>query len=954
MVEKLTTLKALKLYRIKLLMSLLVLGLFALYLILTTIIRIQKEEARYLELTRERLTHDLSDMAGRFEQDLTLHQALEIRRHILIYGARRRVLAMALTAPKTDRILAASQFDLEGRFARDELLHFEPRIARATITSGTAQIVRFRGYRHLHAYFPVKLANEIGSGSSDQSKALLYLLYDLGPGLDEIFTRHLAEGSEEMIALLLCMIILQLALKRWVHDPVSRLSTIANEITREQPGKQIVYSGNGELSSVIDAFNAMSRSIAETLDALRIEKQNLEAMLLSIGDAVIVTDKQGHIARMNATAERLSGLTLSEVAGQSFDNVFRIIDNESGLVIPSPIEEVLTSRRIVSLNGQIGIASRDGRTTPISDTAAPIIDQNDQMLGVILVFQNVSEQFQLRNALVQAHKRLSDFCKALPDIAFILNSEGRYIDIFGVNTRLLFAPPESLIGKRVTDVLPTNVSEQVMHVIHKTLETGEPQSLIYSLDVLAGLRHFEARTAPMSEDEVAWISVDITERKLAEEEIEYLAFYDPLTQLPNRRLMLEHLAQALVHGQRNHQFGALLFLDLDHLKNINDSLGHTIGDQVILLVAERIRSLLRTGDMVSRLGGDEFVVILTELSGDNSTAISQALRVSEKIRETLGQPFTLEGHEYVVTSSIGITMFPAEEDQTPEIVVQQADTAMYRAKDAGRNAVQVYHPNMQAIVDFRLALEEELRKAVNADELRPHFQPQFNEKGQLIGAEVLARWHHAERGWVPPDQFIGIAESCGLIHRIGTRILELTCMQIREWDRHLRLELPHISVNISSRQFRSNAFVKGILDILESHDMPRDRLTLEITEGLVIENIDDAIDKMQQLREHGLRFSLDDFGIGYSSLSYLKRLPLDEIKIDKSFVLDILQDANDTVIVDTIIAMTRHLQLEVIAEGVENRAQFEFLQEKGCRRFQGYYFSAPLPADAFAEKYLKR
>lgn len=934
-------------------MSLLVLGLFAIYLILATISRIHSEQHSYVERVQSELNHDLTDLQGHSELGHSIHQVDELRHHIVAYGMRRQILTMALADPKSDQILAAMRPELEGKPASDNLIHFDPRIAREVVASGIARIVSREGFRHLHAYFPVRLNNGSMPGPQNYTVGVLYVAYDLGPELDAIFTRHMTESAEEMIALLICVLILQLALKRWVHDPVSRLSALANEITRERPGKHIAYTGTGELASLIDAFNNMSSNIAETLDALRVEKQNLEAMLLSIGDAVIVTDEQGNITRMNATAEQLIGWELEEVFGRSFDTVFKIVDSESGEVIPSPIGEVLKSRRIKSLTSHISMTSRGGTVTPVSDTAAPIIDSEGQLLGVILVFQNVSEQYQLRNALVQAHKRLSDFCKALPDIAFILDSKGRYLDIFGVNTGLLFAPANSLIGKRISDVLPINVAEQVMHVIHKTLETGESQTLRYSLDVQAGMRHFEARTAPMSEDEVAWISVDITDRKLAEEEIEHLAFYDPLTQLPNRRLMLEHLAHALVHGQRNQHFGALLFIDLDHLKNINDSLGHPAGDQVILLVAERIRSLLRTEDMVSRLGGDEFVVVLTELSTDDNVAINQALQVSEKILETLNQPFTLAGHEYVVTSSIGITIFP-EEGQTPEIIVQQADTAMYRAKEAGRDTVQIYHPNMQAIIDYRLALEEDLRKAVNADELLPYFQPQFNAEGQLIGAEVLARWHHVERGWVPPDQFISIAESCGLIHRIGTRILELTCQQIKEWDRRFEVRIPHFSVNISSRQFRDSTFVRGILDILERYGMDRNRLTLEITEGLVIENIDDAIEKMRQLREHGLRFSLDDFGIGYSSLSYLKQLPLDEIKIDRSFVLDILQDANDTVIVDTIIAMTRHLQLEVIAEGVENQAQLDFLQEKGCRRFQGYYFSAPLPAEEFAAKYLDK
>jgi len=448
-------------------------------------------------------------------------------------------------------------------------------------------------------------------------------------------------------------------------------------------------------------------------------------------------------------------------------------------------------------------------------------------------------------------------------------------------------------------------------------------------------------------DKISATIRNVTDRKQAEARIEHLAFYDTLTELPNRRLLLDRLEQNISWAQRYGHFGAMLFLDLDRFKNINDSLGHPVGDALLKEVAQRLLLDLRTEDTVSRLGGDEFVILLSDLGSDKNTAALLAQQKAERIKKALANKYFVDGHELHITPSIGVAMFPTKgNEETGNDILRYADTAMYKAKEDGRDTIRFFLPSMQAAADNRLAIEKELRHALERQELCLYFQPQVNNEGKILGAETLARWQHPEKGFVSPATFIPIAEATGLILPIGKWVLKTACEHLKKWSDE-GLEMPHLAVNVSPRQFRQPNFVSQVENILKTTGANPAQLGLELTEGMVIDNIHDTIKKMEALKKIGIELSIDDFGTGYSSLAYLQKMPLDILKIDQSFIRDIETDSNDAAIVDTIISMANHLDLKVIAEGVETQYELDFLQEKGCLLYQGYLFSKPVANDQF-------
>ncbi len=445
---------------------------------------------------------------------------------------------------------------------------------------------------------------------------------------------------------------------------------------------------------------------------------------------------------------------------------------------------------------------------------------------------------------------------------------------------------------------------------------------------------------------------DVTARKASEEEIKYLAFYDPLTNLPNRRLLVDRLRQALATSTRNQNHGALLFVDMDNFKALNDTLGHHMGDILLQQVAQRLVSCVRESDTVARLGGDEFVIMLEALNLSAEEAASQAELVANKILSALNPIYRIEHHDYRITPSIGVTLFIAHRDNIDDLL-KKADIAMYQAKSAGRNTIRFYDPEMQAAVTKRAALEADLREAVLGEQFLLHYQPQVNEFGQLTGAEALVRWQHPKRNLVSPAEFIPLAEETGLILVLGRWVLDAACAQLAAWA--MSPDRAHLSlaVNVSAYQFHHPDFVSHVLTAIEHSGANPEKLKLELTESLFLHNVEDTILKMGVLKSRGLTFSLDDFGTGYSSLSYLKRLPLDQLKIDQSFVRDVFTDANDAAIARTIIALAQSLGLSVIAEGVETEEQKKFLAGSGCSAYQGYLFSRPLPIMAF-ESFLEK
>ena len=435
-------------------------------------------------------------------------------------------------------------------------------------------------------------------------------------------------------------------------------------------------------------------------------------------------------------------------------------------------------------------------------------------------------------------------------------------------------------------------------------------------------------------------------RKMSRQEqrLLHIAYHDDLTNLPNRSCLMESLHFIMCDAIAHHVHGAVILLDLDRFKNINDSLGHSVGDALLLETARRIRQEIPQDAMLARIGGDEFVVLLPRLCSDAELALVRSRAVARRLRTALAHIYHVRGYELHVTPSIGVASFP-EQGESAEEILRHADAAMYQAKSEGRNGIAFFLPSLQLLADTRLELEKDLRKAIDFGQLALHYQPQVDPDGHITGMEVLARWPHPQRGMISPMDFIPVAEESGLILPLGEWVLLTACRQLKRWQDDGLLK-PHttLSVNVSAHQFHRHEFVGLIRQTLENIGLPPQRLKLEITESVVIDDLLGAVEKMKTLRETGIRFSLDDFGTGYSSLSYLKQLPLDQLKIDRSFVRDITTDANDATIVETIIGMAENLQLAIIAEGVETREQLDFLLEHGCMEYQGYLFHPGLPA----------
>jgi len=536
------------------------------------------------------------------------------------------------------------------------------------------------------------------------------------------------------------------------------------------------------------------------------------------------------------------------------------------------------------------------------------------------------------------------FLKHATDLRFhLLNRTGEIM--LGLNK-------DTLLGRTDSELFPKDQAAHAMHtdqlalaqdsgleITEETIETPQGTRILRT-------KKLSLRDAQGNPQYLLGISEDITERKAAASEIERLAFYDPLTHLPNRRLLIDRLELGLHNCMRNSKQGALLFIDLDHFKNLNDTLGHDIGDQLLQQVAMRLQTSVREGDTVARFGGDEFVVILENLDNHPLEAATQCKTVCTKILAALNQSYLLKNHLHHNTPSIGITLIK-DPHNTVEALLKEADIALYQAKKDGRNCMRFFDLEMQVAVNRRVELEDEIRKAIAHRQFDLHYQIQVNSRQQPVGAEALIRWLHPVRGIIFPAEFIPLADETGLIIPIGLWVLETACARLKLWEQDaLTCDLV-LAINVSAKQFREKHFVAQVKKTIKEHGINPARLKFELTESMLLDNLTLTIEAMNALNEVGIHFSLDDFGTGYSSLQYLKRLPLDQLKIDQSFVRDLTHDNNDKAIVRTIIAMAQGMDLEIIAEGVEHEEQRQLLLNKGCRYFQGNLFGIPLPAEKF-------
>ncbi|MEI7538218.1 MAG: EAL domain-containing protein [Comamonadaceae bacterium] len=566
--------------------------------------------------------------------------------------------------------------------------------------------------------------------------------------------------------------------------------------------------------------------------------------------------------------------------------------------------------------------------------------------------QGLEETVRERTAeLRQSESHLRAIVESEPECIKIVDAQGLLTQMNPAGLAMIEADSlEQVLGRDVKTLLAPEYRE-AFAAMHQGVLAGESLQMEFEvLGLKGGRRWLETHAAPLlvnGQPVQLAITRDITTRKQAEEEVHSLAFSDFLTSLPNRRLLMDRLEQAMVGAVRHGQQGALLFVDMDDFKRLNDSMGHDKGDQLLKQIAQRVLTCVREGDTVARLGGDEFVVLLEDLDKSHKEAAKQAEAVARKIHNALRQPYQLDSHGYHSTASIGITLFGGAQRESIEEPLKRAELAMYKAKAVGRDNLRFFEPEMRQDINARARLEADLHEALNQAQFRLYYQAQVGINARLTGVEALVRWQHPERSLIAPDEFIPVAEDSGLILPLGHWVLETACKQLAAWALRPEMARLTISVNVSALQFRLPDFVEEVLTILETTGANPERLKLELTESLLLDNMKDIITNMTALKARGVGFSLDDFGTGYSSLSYLKRLPLDELKIDRGFVRDILTDPNDAAIAKMVVALAETMGLAVIAEGVETEAQRDALAGLGCHAYQGYLFSRPLPIDEF-------
>jgi diguanylate cyclase (GGDEF)-like protein/PAS domain S-box-containing protein len=868
------------------------------------------------------------------------------------------------------KVMQATRLAWLGHNSTEVMPEFNPSIISTAQSRHQPSITLSADHRRIIAYQPVLL-----EAAHDQIRAtrvgVVLLDYDLAQEKDGLWHNLLQQTLAEWIATLLLLLALQLVLQRWLTRPLQHLTDAVHRFKDGDYTARTELRGSGELADLSSAYNQMREQLADTLSQLEESHENLATTLYSIGDAVIATDCDNRITNMNAVAQSLTGWTQEAAMGQDLTRVFHIIQAHTRKPAENPVKQVLDSGKIVGLANHTVLISRTGEEYHIADSAAPIRRNDGEIAGVVLVFRDISEEYALRATINESEERYRNLFQTMAQGALYLDAQGNIVDANPAAENILGVPQTQLKQSSITDMQWRILHEDGTHFIHDdtppliALRTGKPVK-----DLMMGVYN------PLR-DSVVWIHInavpqfrpgedkpyrvytifdDLTERKEAEEKIRTLAFYDVLTKLPNRRLLVDRLNQALASSNRNERYGALLFIDLDNFKVLNDTQGHDVGDMLLIEVAHRLLGSVREQDTVARLGGDEFVVMMENLSEVEQDAAAQSRFVAEKIRDTLNKSYQLRGSNGQIslhhsTPSIGVSLFLNHSDSVDELL-KRADVAMYQAKDSGRNAIRFFDPSLQQALEAKAELESWLRHAIPA-QLRLHYQMQVDRHGHPTGAEVLLRCEHPQRGLLPPLEFISIAEESGLILPMGLWVLEEACKQLSLWAANPATQTLQIAVNVSARQFRQPDFVEQVSAVLQHTGALPHRLKLELTESMVLGNVDDCIYKMHSLRDLGVSFSLDDFGTGYSSLSYLQRLPLQQIKIDQSFVRNLDHNASDTSgasIVQAIIVMAHAMGLQVIAEGVETTAQHRLLEQYNCHHFQGYLFGRPVPLNEFEQQ----
>lgn len=706
------------------------------------------------------------------------------------------------------------------------------------------------------------------------------------------------------IAMFISLAIMLFAVRRILVRPISHMSNQLQSLTEDDRSvnKLLETSDKGELGTLAYWFNQRSNKLLEVQNELLDAHNELEK-------------------RVQDRTEKLRVEIKNRIQQQSEKEKWADrVERQHAAVVSLSLHQSL-------FNGDITEAAKI-----INETASKVLNVTRSS---IWLFDESGEKMEA----IDIYDKLTNYHRS--DIALRLEDHPAYFEALASERAI--AVYDMLDDARTVDLVEYARTYGITSLLDCPIRVaGELRGVICFEHVGDNRRwhNDEIRFGGEVADQFHQVLTN-AERIQSDDQIRKLAFFDPLTDLANRRFLQETLQHEIDVANRQGKYGSLLYLDLDNFKTLNDSLGHGVGDELLVQLSIRLKNTLRKEDMAARLGGDEFVVLLTGEHASKDTAMEQALSVARKIQAAISKPYRLHGYEHIITASIGITLYP-DPDTTVTDILKQADTAMYRAKDDGRNTITFYNSEFQRAADKRLLLEKELRTAIANEQFEMYYQPQIDASGKLAGAEALVRWVHPHKGVVSPADFIPIAEDTGLILELGNWILRDTCTFSKSAG------LDCISINISPRQFRQADFVQTVTDIIRATGADPHALMFELTEGIVIDNIADTIDKMHMLKKLGIRFAIDDFGTGYSSLAYLKQLPLDQLKINDKFIRDVTTNTNDAIILETIILMARHLDLKVVAEGVERTDQLDFLSEKNCQLFQGHLFSKPLCKADFA------
>ncbi|MDH5656475.1 MAG: EAL domain-containing protein [Spirochaetia bacterium] len=696
-----------------------------------------------------------------------------------------------------------------------------------------------------------------------------------------------------------------------------------------------------EIDGIIGGLNMLG----EELKASMVSREFLENIIQSMFDGILVLGTDMMIQEMNPSMESLPGISKKDLVNSSVDLIFgEDQDFKNHLIHELSVTGAFRGKeyRYIYKNTEkymfvsgFGIRNNYGK-----------------IKGYILSFHDITLQKQKEEEL-----RISAVAFESNEGIIITDPETKIIRVNRTFQKITGYSSKDVVGKKPSFLSAGHHNADFYKVmwaeINRTRKwEGEVWNRRKNGDVYIELLSI---TAIKDDDgnvtQYVGIFNDITKRKEAEEEIRNLAFYDPLTGLPNRRLLMENFHHALSRSERTKYFGAVIFIDLDNFKKLNDTKGHEYGDMLLFEVAGRLSSCLREVDTVARLGGDEFVILIEELSKDENQSSEIISKLAEKIQMKLNQPYNLEGYSYFSSSSIGISLYRGHDKSVSELL-KFADLAMYSAKESGRNAVRFFNPVMQNKAEKFSSLEVKLRNAVLLDQFILNYQVQVNGWGLPVGTEALIRWNSPELGMMMPDQFIPVAEKINLIIDLGQWVIDTACMQLERWSHDERMKDLTLSVNVSVKQFEASDFVSKLKSAVALNGINPSLLILEITEHCLVNNVSDVISKMDELRNFGIQLSIDDFGTGYSSLSYLKQLPINQIKIDKSFLNNIPSDLNNSMMIKAIVNLAKNLNLDVLAEGVETVDQQNFLRDIGCESYQGYLFSKPIPLSEY-EQYIK-